>query len=148
MHEVFPIVPASSRALYFLLAVGAVLLLVSLLLGWVAFSSRHSRVTVTSDSIRIVGDLWGRTVPKSALVLGRARIVDFAADPELTPRSRRFGTGLPGYAAGWFRLANGEKALVYVTTRDGVAYVPTTDGYSLLLSVERPEAFLAALQRR
>jgi hypothetical protein len=55
------------------------------------------------------------------------------------------GTGLPGYAAGWFKLANGEKALVYVTTQSEVVYIPTTEGYSLLLSVTEPDRFLARL---
>ena len=56
------------------------------------------------------------------------------------------GTGLPGYQAGWFRLRNGEKALVYLTDRGRAVYVPTTAGYSVLLSPAEPDAFLAALR--
>ena len=47
----------------------------------------------------------------------------------------------------FFTLQNGEKALVYLTKRHDVVYVPTSDGYSLLLSVEEPEAFVERLQR-
>jgi len=64
---------------------------------------------------------------------------------------RTRGTGLPGYSAGWFRLRNGEKALCFLTDRSRLAYVPTRAGFSVLLSVllsvERPDAFLAALAR-
>ncbi len=53
---------------------------------------------------------------------------------------------MPGYRAGWFRLANGEKALLYVTDPHKVAYVPTRAGYSLLLSVDRPTEFVERLR--
>ncbi len=148
MEQVFPIVPAGPKAVYFLAAVCALLLGVASILGLLAWSVRHSSVTVRPDAIRLFGDLWGRSVPKTALDLERARVVDLGAEPALMPSSRTMGTGMPGYAAGWFNLANGEKALVYLTARDRVAYVPTREGYALLLSVDRPEAFLAALRAR
>jgi hypothetical protein len=56
------------------------------------------------------------------------------------------GTGLPGYQAGWFRLANGETALLYLTDRAKAVYVPTTNGYALILSPDNPERFMAALR--
>ncbi len=62
-------------------------------------------------------------------------------------RTRTNGAGLPGYQAGWFRLQSGEKALVFVTDLERVVYVPTNEGYSLLLSVEEPDEFLDALTR-
>jgi hypothetical protein len=145
MEQVFPIVPASAKALYFIAFVCGVLLLVVGVLGFLGWSVRHSSVTVAPDSIRLFGDLWGRTIPRSSLEVERARIVDLGAEPALKPRSRRLGTGMPGYAAGWFGLVPGEKALVYLTTWDRVVYVPTREGYALLLSVERPEQLLAAL---
>ena len=148
MLEVFPIVPAGPKAIWFLGGVSAFLVAVALLLGFLAWSARHSRVTVRPDSIALFGDLWGRSIPKTALDLERARVIDLGAEPGLAPRARTMGTGLPGYAAGWFGLANGEKALVYLTAHDRVVYVPTRDGYSLLLSVERPEEFLTSLGAR
>lgn len=81
-------------------------------------------------------------------MLDRAHRVDFAAEPELAPRWRRVGTGLPGYQSGWFQLRNGEKALLYLTDRSKAVYIPTSQGYSLLLSPANPEAFLAALRSR
>ena len=57
------------------------------------------------------------------------------------------GTAVPGYRSGWFRLANGEKALLYVTARERVVHVPTTEGFCLLLSVSEPERFLEHLKR-
>jgi hypothetical protein len=54
----------------------------------------------------------------------------------------------PGYAAGWFRLRNGQRALLYVTTRRRVLYVPTNAGYALLLSPADADGMLADLRRR
>jgi hypothetical protein len=56
------------------------------------------------------------------------------------------GTGLPGYKAGWFRLRNGERALLYLTDRARAVYGPTSAGYGLLLSPAEPDAFHAALR--
>ena len=66
--------------------------------------------------------------------------------PDFAPRIRTLGTAVPGYASGWYRLRNGEKALAYLTRRDSVVYLPTALGYSPLLSVSRPEELLAALR--
>ena len=74
--------------------------------------------------------------------------VNFALTPPLEPRLRTLGTGLPGYRAGWFRLRNGEKALLYLTDESRAVYVPTTAGYSVIVSPQDPDAFLAALKGR
>ncbi|HVP27796.1 MAG TPA: PH domain-containing protein [Myxococcota bacterium] len=145
MTEIFPITPAASRAPIFLAVVALVLLVTLVLLVYLAYSSRHSRVEVGPDSIRLVGDLWGRRVPLRSLDLAGARVLDLGSAGQLRPVGRRFGTGLPGYASGWFRLANGERALVYLTDWRHVAYVPTREGYSLLLSLAAPQAFLDRL---
>ena len=71
--------------------------------------------------------------------------MDLTESREYQPRWRTFGTGLPGYRAGWFRLRNREKALLYVTDGSRVVYIPTRDNYSVLLSVAEPERFLQAL---
>jgi hypothetical protein len=57
------------------------------------------------------------------------------------------GTALPNYQSGWFRLANGEKALLYLSQRDRALYIPTTAGYSILLSPTDPDRMLADLKR-
>ena len=55
------------------------------------------------------------------------------------------GTGMPGYQAGWFRLQNGDKALVYMTDSRRAVYVPTTEGYAVLVSPADPDAFVSAV---
>ena len=146
--EVFPISPASSKPFWILVFVCVLLLVVFVALAYTAYSSRHSRVEVDTRQIRIVGDFWGRTIPFKRLNSSGARVVDLDTTPEYYPKRRTFGTGLPGYASGWFRLRGGEKALVYLTNRQRVVYVPTSEGYVLLLSVEEPQRFIETLRQR
>ncbi len=145
--EVFLVSPASPKPLWILGVVCIAISVVVLLLGYVAYSSRHARVELGADHIRLSGDLWGRRIPLSNLQPSSARVVNLASTPELSPARRTMGTGLPGYATGWFRLKSGEKALLYLTQRERVVYLPTTEGYSILLSLEEPERFLESLKR-
>ncbi len=146
--EAFPISPASAKPLWFVAVVCVVLAVVFVALAWTAYSARHSRVEIQGDHLRLVGDFWGRRIPFSLLDMSRIRIVDLNRTPEYYPKRRTLGTGLPGYASGWFRLRGGEKALVYLTNRQHVVYMPTSAGYVLLLSIEEPERFVAALRQR
>ncbi len=147
MRHVFTIIPAGSAPLWFFLALATLLLSLVLLFGWIAWSAKHARFEITPAGLRLVGDVWGRRIPGDVLVVERARPVDLEREAPLRPVSRRLGTALPGFAAGWFRLANGEKALIYLTDRRRVAYVPTTAGYDVLLSVGDPERFVQVLRQ-
>jgi hypothetical protein len=144
MNE-FPIAPAASRYLWFVIPVLAVLVVAMALVLISVRGSRTARFEVRSDGLALHGDLYGRVIPKTQLRLELARRVNLMVESDLRPRSRRVGTALPGYQAGWFRLANGEKALLYLTDRTRAVYIPTTAGYGLLLSPLDPDAFLARL---
>ncbi len=146
--EVFPISPASAKPLWFLAVVCTLLAVVLGALAYTAYSSRHSRVEIDREHLTLVGDFWGRAIPLQLLKLSEARVVNLYEAPQYYPKRRTWGTGLPGYASGWFRLRNGEKALVYLTKHQRVVYVPTSADYSLLLSVTEPERLVEALARR
>ena len=145
--EIFAISPASSKPLWILTIICVVLLGVLIVLAYTAYASRNSRVEITNDRIVIVGDFWGREIPLNLLSISEARVFDLDKNSEHYPKRRTLGTAVPGYASGWFRLRNGEKALVYLTQHQEVVYVPTSDGYSLLLSVDEPKRFVETLQR-
>ena len=144
--EVFSIAPADTRVLW---VIGLIPIFVMVMVGGIVGASiagaRGSTFEVSNEGLRIRGDWYGRLIPASHLVPGTASRVDFAHSPELTPRRRTMGTGLPGYQAGWFRLRNGDRALLYLTDRSKAVYVRTTDGYGVMLSPSEPDNFLAAL---
>jgi hypothetical protein len=145
--ETFPMAPAASRALWFIpLLLAVIFVPVVVLLGGTLVGARASRFEVSPAGLRLYGGWYGRTVPPGQIRGEDARRVDFATEPGLAPKWRTMGTGLPGYQAGWFRLKNGEKALLYLTDRSRAVYVPTTAGYSLLLSPADPDRFLSAVR--
>jgi hypothetical protein len=148
MSEVFEMVPPAAKAIWLPVAVCVLLAALAGLFGYLSFSIRSVTFEVSDSGLTLRGDLWGRTVPLASLDLERARRLDLSRDTDHRPRRRTRGTGLPGYAGGWFRLANGEKALLYLTDRTRAVYLPTDAGYSLLLSPADPEGLLEALRRR
>jgi hypothetical protein len=146
MHEIFPIVPASAKPIWLLAVICLVLLIILSALAYTAYSAQHSRIEIADGQFNLVGDFWARSIPIQSLRLEDAAVLDLARSPEYAPRRRTFGTGLPGYASGWFLLQNGEKALAYLTRRESVVYLPTSLGYSLLLSADRPQELLTTLR--
>jgi PH (Pleckstrin Homology) domain-containing protein len=150
MPEVFHIVPASNRAAATLVPLAGLLFIVLVgtvaLLGASIRGSRQSSFELTPAGLRLRGDLYGRLVRASELRGGAARVIDLHQERRLRPTMRTIGTAVPGYRAGWFRLADGEKALLYVTDPRRVVYVPTRAGYALLLSVDRPTEFVERLR--
>jgi hypothetical protein len=145
--DTFLIVPGSSRGLWIFVAV--ILAIVGIAMVFLFVTARGattSRFEISHAGLRLRGDLYGRTIPASALRGGATRIVDLATTHDLQPRWRTMGTAFPSYRAGWFRLRNGEKALLYLTDSRRAVYVPTTRGYSLLLSPQQPERFVERLR--
>ncbi len=142
MSKVFPIAPASTGALS---VVGIIMIPLILIMGLVAYSARNTRFEVNDEGLRIKGAIYGRFIPKESIIIEDSRIVNLNVERELKPIWRTNGIGLPGYNEGWFKLANGERALLFVTDRFNIVYVPTTEGYSVLLSTVYPEEFLESL---
>ena len=142
--ETFPIAEAGRGPYWVLLPVVLVLLGVALLIGFTLCGARTARFELSAEGLRLRGDLYGRLIPRDQLDLSGAHRLG-PEDTSLLPKLRTLGTGLPGYQAGWFRLGNGRKALVYLTDRSRAVYVPTRAGYSVLLSPADPKAFLDAL---
>lgn len=150
MVETFLIVPGQFRAAWLIVMLGFTIIVVIGALGAVAYSlraARKARFEVSAAGLRLRGDFYGRAIPAARLDVQRARAVDLRVDRGLEPVARTLGTGLPGYRAGWFRLRDGQRGLLYVTDPSRVAYVPTRDGYVVLLSVADPAAFVASLRR-
>ena len=118
-----------------------------LLLFWLYARSKKTAFEISSDSLRICGDFYGRSIARSALQIGQASIVDISSGDEKISLIRTNGLGLPGYLSGWCRnLHSGEKFLTFITDKTRVVRIPTSEGYTLLISPEAPENFLAVLR--
>lgn len=145
MKETFAIVPASGLAVWLSVFLVVVFVVLVVLFGWIIYSARNTSFHVDTDSLRISGTLYGRRIPLASLRLGEARQLDLGRETDHQLKWRTNGIGLPGYKAGWFRLRNGEKALAFITDPRRVLYIPTDEGYSLLVSAEEPARILESL---
>lgn len=145
---VFPMIPAASKSLWFFALISLVLVGVLVLMVWLSWSMQHVRFTVSNDGLRLQGDLYGRLIPLQSLKLDEAVVTNLNTDKDHQPKWRTMGTGLPGYAGGWFKLRNGTKGLLYVTDRTHVVRIPTTEDYTVMLSVSDPAALFVALKRQ
>lgn len=139
---IYDMAPHGLRSLALIVVVTSLLVVVLLLL----LGFRAPTFEASAKGLQIRGSLFGRTIPASALRLDWAKVVNLRELPELAPKWRTMGIGLPGYRAGWFTLHNGEKALVFLGRGDKALYIPTHDGYALLIAPNDPVGCLWTLQ--
>jgi hypothetical protein len=147
MTETFSIVPGQVRILWALVPVFVILAAGLAALAYSLTSARTARFEVSPEGLRLRGDFYGRFIPTGDLRLDSARAVDLRREPALALASRSVGTAIGGYQAGWFKLRDGQRALVYITDPTRVAYVPTSHAYAVMVSVPDPDAFLTSLRR-
>lgn len=148
MEQMFSYVPLSGGVRATFIGLIGMLLVLPALFCWMYVVIVNARVELGPAGIEFQAPWYGRTIPLAALRADEAEVVSLRGRSPHAFRTRTNGIGLPGLQVGWFRLVSGERALAFLTSRDRVAYVPTRDGYVLLLSLERPEELIAALRAR
>ena len=146
MKQIFPVIPPSSASLWFLGLFLFFMIVMIFLFSYMIYASRHTRIEISEKNISISGLFYGRSIPLDRLIDEKIRIIDWNKESRYTPIRRSNGIGLPGYRSGWFRLRNNEKALLFVTDTNRIVYVPTMEGYVLMLSPENPGHFIEILK--
>ena len=136
----------SSVATWTGVAVGIVAL--ALVAFVVSYSPGPPNYTLTPESLVIRDRFYPVTLQRAAVDAGGIRIVDLAAEPAWRPVSRTNGFSNSHYHAGWFRLANGQKARMYrAGSRQLVLLPPKGDAAPVLLEAKEPDRFLAEIRR-
>lgn len=116
----------------------------ALMLG-VALALRRRRITLEGRELVVAAAFFTRRVNIDALDLASARSVDLAEHTEFAPMIKLGGYDLPGFRAGSYLLRNRARAFCLLTTYGRVAVLPRRDGKFLVLSPEKPQALLSAL---
>ena len=142
----FQITSSPPSTVIFSSAIALITLTIGAFFVWFAVSASNLSVSLNKSDLRIHIPIYGRSIPISNLDISSAQIVNLDESPDLRLKWRTNGIGMPGYAVGWFKLRNGEKALSAITSKQNVFYMRTTKGYSLLLSLKKPERFLVMLK--
>lgn len=117
--------------------------LLALAFGGIWFALHRRALVLTETELIVRAGFYGRALRRSSLRPDSALEVSLVDRRDLAPRWRTNGIGLPGFRAGWFRLRNSEKALVLLTDPFHTTYLPTSEGYVLLISTT---ALLPALR--
>ena len=126
-------VPASALA-----AVGGVVL-PALLIG-LAIRKRMQghRLVLRATDVGVATGAHRQLIAYAELDLERARVLDLDEQLEFKPRLKTNGISLPGFQTGWYRLRNGNRALVARSGGKQALWVPTTRDFGLLLQPQVP----------
>jgi hypothetical protein len=144
--QLFPIARGSSATGWFICGLLAFLVAIPLLIVVVSCWPWSGRFLVSPEGLKIEGSSYGREFAMPVLRISEARRLSAQDTSGYRPAWRTNGIGLPSYQAGWFQLKNQRKALLFVTDWSRSVIVPTEEGFTLLLSPDEPEEFLAALR--
>ncbi len=166
MRSTFEVVPPDGRMAWLLPAIGLATALVGIALaareeprawfllapiglacGAIAWSLQRRSVAIDGDTLRIAAGLNSATIPLDTLDRASARIVDLEREPGLRPLFKTFGTSMPGYQAGHFRLRDRSRGFLLLTSRRKVLVLQERDGRRILLSLVRPQALIDALDK-
>lgn len=103
------------------------------------------RIEVIADTLRVGGGLYRVSVPLSEVRRDAVTLHGPAHSSNILGL-RTNGIGMPGLALGWFRAkSGGDKIFAAVADGGRVLVIPTTAGYSILVSPDEPDALLEEL---
>ena len=115
-------------------------------LALITLAFRRRRVSLGDGILTIAAGANTRRVATGELDLATARVVDLRERSELKPVLKLLGTRVPGLSMGHFRLRDRSRAFVLLTDASRVLVLNERSGRRLLLSLDRPQALLDALQ--
>lgn len=108
--------------------------------------TRRHRLRLDGTVLEVATTFYTRRFRRDDLDLDHARPVDLGERPEYRPMLRTNGMSLPGFRSGWYRLRNGNRALVATAGGARVLWVPTRNGHDLVLEAVDPRTLLERLR--
>ncbi|MGI2259642.1 PH domain-containing protein [Shewanella sp. GXUN23E] len=131
--------PAAAKSISVVLVLG-----LTLIFSWAWYKAQSAEVSLNMTQFRLDVPFYGETLARSELIAGGVREINLNEEPGLKPDLRTNGMGMPGFQLGWFRLDDGQKALMAVGTGTQVL-IPTHKGYVIIVSTSDAERLIAAL---
>lgn len=113
------------------------------LLDWLM---RRHRVRVDATGLEVVTSLYRRRLAWPELRLDAARVIAIDEHPERKPRFKTNGMATFGFRGGWFRSRDRTKLFVAMTDGKRLLWLPTTQGFTLLLEPRKAQALLDRLR--
>jgi len=112
------------------------------------YSMKNTKIYVGDGFLTVKSLFYGRKIPLGEINLDGVKSLNLREERDKDYRAlyRTNGIGLPGYLAGWMKLHNGHKALVYITDKTKVVLIPTKD-FDVLISTDDFDGIRNALSR-
>jgi len=148
--QIFPLAPGAIKTGWLTVLFGGLLVVwvgLFFFLSYMIKGAAQAEIALRDGKLVAKGGFYGREIPLPSVVVPEARRLALGKGEPKSLRWRTNGVGLPGLAAGWYKLRDGEKALVFVTDKSRAVYVPTRLGYAVIVSPGEPDGFLDALRR-
>jgi hypothetical protein len=107
---------------------------------------QRQRLLADASGLDVTTGFIRRRLAWTQLRMDQARVVSLGERPEVKPVFKSRGMRLPGFRSGWFRTRTLGRQLVATAGGDRVLWLPTTQGYDLLLQPRNPQAALVRLR--
>jgi hypothetical protein len=116
------------------------------LFSWFLVSQQHLALLISAERLALKAPLYGRTIPLQEVLVNQIELVNLTSQSPYRLTWRANGLSVPGYDLGWFR-SKGKGRVLAALTREQAVAIPTTKGYTLLVTMQAPEQFLALLSQ-
>jgi len=137
--------PANKAPMLFAAMLAPLVILLTTVL--ILRSLNRASVYVDQGELVVNSSIRSKRIPLSALRAHGLSVVNLSERTDLKPVLKLWGTSLPGFSGGRFRLRNGERAICLLLDRTRVSYLRSDDGTTVLLSLKEPEQLRGLLQR-
>jgi hypothetical protein len=110
-----------------------------------ALAPLWTKVKIEGAHLRIEGLTFNSEVELASIRLESAVVLSHLPD-SLAIKSPRGGVSFSNLSFGWFMLMNNRPSLRYVTSSSGFAVFTTSEQYTVILTLDEPEQFIAQIK--
>lgn len=107
-------------------------------------TARNYKLEISNGRLSIKSLLYNTDIELSRVNAEGVRLVDLKTE-SIQFRSRRNGLGVPGLYVGWFS-GDGGRYKLYVTDKESVLLIPTSDDYTILFSTNEGEEIIRSIR--
>jgi len=129
-----------------LLGAGTILAITLAVYAGIVLLMRRHRWHVDAGGLEVATTFYRRRLRWEQLRLDAARVVDIDERTELKPMLKSNGVAMPGFHSGWFRSRGFNRLLVASAGGKRLLWVPTHEGYDLLLQPRKPAVALERMK--
>lgn len=129
-----------------LLGAGTILAITLAVYAGIVLLMRRHRLRMDAGGLEVATTFYTRRLSWEQLRLDAARVVDIDERTELKPMFKSNGVAMPGFHSGWFRSRGFNRLLVASAGGKRLLWVPTQEGYDLLLQPRKPAAALERMK--